>query len=216
MSFTLPPLGYEYDYLTPSIDAQTMEIHYTKHHQAYVNNLNAAVTKFPELGDLGLADISKAVGSDRLPKEVATAVRNNGGGHWNHSFFWRVMTNPSSTGGPSGEIKDAIEAKFGSVDEMQKLFSGAAAGRFGSGWAWLVAKEDGSLEITSTPNQDNPLMPIADVHGIPVLGLDVWEHAYYLKYQNRRPEYITEFWKIVNWERVAENYSLAKEGKPSI
>eukprot|EP00210_Caulerpa_lentillifera_P007066 g6759.t1 len=216
MSFSLPNLDYGYDSLEPYIDSTTMNIHHTKHHQAYVNNLNAAVSKFPELACLGLEEINKSIGSGIFPESVATAIRNNGGGHWNHSFFWQVMTNPSSTGGPTGDVKTAIEDAFNSVDEMKTQFNAAAASRFGSGWAWLIYKPDGSLSITSTPNQDNPLMPIADLHGIPVLGLDVWEHAYYLKYQNRRPEYIAAFWNVINWEKVQENYSLAKEGKLSV
>lgn len=212
----LPELGYAYDALEPYIDAMTMNIHHTKHHQAYVNNLNNAIAKFPELADLGLVEINQAVSTGKIPADVATAVRNNGGGHWNHSFFWRVMTNPTATSGPSGDVKAAIEAKFGSVDEMKNAFNAAAAGRFGSGWAWLVAQQDGTLNITSTPNQDNPLMSLADLNGFPVLGLDVWEHAYYLKYQNRRPEYIAAFWNVVNWEKVSENYALAKEGRYAV
>ncbi|KAG2426943.1 hypothetical protein HXX76_012728 [Chlamydomonas incerta] len=214
MAQVLPPLPYDYGSLEPHVDATTMNIHHTKHHQTYVNNLNAALDKFPELKDLGLVDLNKAVGTDKLPKDVATVIRNNGGGHYNHSFFWKVMTNPSNTNGPSGDVKAAIEASFGSVDEMKAKFNAAAAGRFGSGWAWLSVKPDGSLSIDSTPNQDNPLMtslPEA-AGGIPVLGLDVWEHAYYLKYQNRRPEYIAAWWNVVNWEQVAENYAAAKAG----
>ena len=216
MAFSLPDLSYEYDALEPSIDSMTMNIHHTKHHQAYVNNLNAAIEKFPELSGLGIAEISSSVGTDKIPAEIATAVRNNGGGHWNHSFFWQVMVKPGETAGPSGDVKTVIEETFGSVDEMKTVFNGAAAKRFGSGWAWLVAQQDGSLSITSTPNQDNPLMSVTDVQGIPILGLDVWEHAYYLKYQNRRPEYIAAFWNVVNWEKVAENFTLAKEGKYAI
>ena len=216
MAFSLPDLSYGYEALEPHIDTTTMNIHHTKHHQAYVNNLNAAIEKFPELSGLGIAEISSSVGTDKIPADIATAVRNNGGGHWNHSFFWQVMTKPSETAGPSGDVKSKIEETFGSVDEMQTAFNGAAAKRFGSGWAWLVAQQDGSLSITSTPNQDNPLMSVTDVQGIPILGLDVWEHAYYLKYQNRRPEYIAAFWNVVNWEKVAENFALAKEGKYAI
>jgi Fe-Mn family superoxide dismutase len=212
MAFQLPVLPYDYAALEPSIDATTMNIHHTKHHQTYVNNLNAAVEKFPELASLGLAGISAAVGTDKVPAEVATAVRNNGGGHWNHSFFWKVLTSPSNTNGPSSELKAAIDESFGSLDEMKTKFNQAAAGRFGSGWAWLGVK-DGKLAITSTPNQDNPLMPVADDQLIPVAGLDVWEHAYYLKYQNRRPEYINAWWSAVNWEQVSANYTEAKAGK---
>jgi len=211
MSFSLPALPYDYGALEPHVDTMTMNIHHTKHHQAYVNNLNAALEKFPELAGLGIAEINNSVSTEKIPADIATAVRNNGGGHWNHSFFWKVMTNPSSTGGPSGQVKEAIDAAFGSVDEMKGNFNKAAATRFGSGWAWLVSQADGTLSICSTPNQDNPLMPTAEAQGYPVLGLDVWEHAYYLKYQNRRPEYIAAFWNVVNWEQVEENYKLAKE-----
>lgn len=213
MAFKLPDLPYNYAALEPHVDALTMNIHHTKHHQAYVTNVNAALDKFPELKGLGIVDLNKAIGSDKVPAEVATAVRNNGGGHWNHSFFWTVMTSPADTNGASGELKAAIEAAFGSVDEMKAKFNAAAAGRFGSGWAWLGAKPDGSLAITSTPNQDNPLMAVADEKLIPILGLDVWEHAYYLKYHNRRPEYISNWWSVVNWEQAAANYAAAKEGK---
>ncbi|GLI69222.1 hypothetical protein VaNZ11_013795 [Volvox africanus] len=214
MAFELPALPYDYGTLEPHVDSQTMLIHHTKHHQAYVNNLNAALDKFPELKDLGLIDINKVVGTDKVPGDVATTIRNNGGGHYNHTFFWKVMTNPSNTNGPSGAVKEAIEAAFGSVDEMKAKFNAAAAGRFGSGWAWLGVKEDGSLAITSTPNQDNPLMAsLPDTTSmVPILGLDVWEHAYYLKYQNRRPEYIAAWWNVVNWEQVAVNFDAAKTG----
>ncbi|GIL51762.1 hypothetical protein Vafri_7694 [Volvox africanus] len=214
MAFELPALPYDYGTLEPHVDSQTMLIHHTKHHQAYVNNLNAALDKFPELKDLGLVEINKVVGTDKLPGDVATTIRNNGGGHYNHTFFWKVMTNPSNTNGPSGAVKEAIEAAFGSVDEMKAKFNAAAAGRFGSGWAWLGVKEDGSLAITSTPNQDNPLMASLpdSTPMVPILGLDVWEHAYYLKYQNRRPEYIAAWWNVVNWEQVASNFDAAKTG----
>mmetsp|Transcript_15116 Transcript_15116/g.26831 ORF Transcript_15116/g.26831 Transcript_15116/m.26831 type:complete len:219 (-) Transcript_15116:548-1204(-) len=214
MSHILPDLPYDYTYLEPHIDAMTMNIHHTKHHQAYVTNLNNALSKFPELKDLGLEDINKAIGTDQIPKEVSTMIRNNGGGHWNHSFFWKVMTNPSNTNGPSAEVKEAIDCAFGSLDDMKTKFNTAAAGRFGSGWAWLGMKADGTLGITSTPNQDNPLMSIetnADPM-TPILGLDVWEHAYYLKYQNRRPEYISAFWNVVNWEQVNDNFKEAHSG----
>nr|QBH71921.1 Mn superoxide dismutase variant MnSOD1 [Trebouxia lynnae] len=212
MAYTLPKLPYDYTSLEPSIDATTMQIHHGKHHQTYVTNINAQVDKFPELKDLGLVTLNQSIGSSKIPKEAATAVRNNGGGHWNHSFFWKAMTNPSNTNGPSSEVKSAVESAFGSVDEMKTKFNAAAAGRFGSGWAWLAVK-DGKLIITSTPNQDNPLMQVADDQSIPILGLDVWEHAYYLKYQNRRPEYISAFWNVVNWEQVTENFTSAKDGK---
>jgi len=211
MAFSVPKLSYDYNSLEPSIDSQTMQIHHGKHHQTYVTNINAQVDKFPELKDLGLVTLNQSVGTSKVPKEANTAVRNNGGGHWNHSFFWKVMTNPSNTNGPSSDVKSAIESSFGSVDELKTKFNAAAAARFGSGWAWLAVK-DGKLIVTSTPNQDNPLMSVADDPSIPILGLDVWEHAYYLKYQNRRPEYISAFWNVVNWEQVAENYSAAKGG----
>lgn len=212
MAYTLPALPYGFDALEPHVDATTMAIHHGKHHQTYVNNLNGALEKFPELKDLGLVDLNKAVGSDKIPKDVATVVRNNGGGHWNHSFFWKVMTSPSNTNGCQGDVKAAIDKSFGSVDAMKEKFNAAAAARFGSGWAWLGVKSDGSLGITSTPNQDNPLQGVADESMIPVLGLDVWEHAYYLKYQNRRPEYISAFWNVVNWEQVSANYKEATNG----
>ncbi|GBF96385.1 manganese superoxide dismutase [Raphidocelis subcapitata] len=213
MAFKLPDLPYAYAALEPHVDATTMNIHHTKHHNAYVTNVNAALDKFPELKGLGLVDLNKAVGTAAVPADVATAVRNNGGGHWNHSFFWTVMGAPTDSNGPSGELKAAIEGAFGSLDEMKAKFNAAAAGRFGSGWAWLGVKPDGSLGITSTPNQDNPLMAVADDKMIPVLGLDVWEHAYYLKYQNRRPEYIAAWWNVVNWEAASENFAAAKAGK---
>ena len=179
--------------------------------QTYVNNLNAALDKFPEFKGLGLIDVNKKSGTSEIPAEIATTVRNNGGGHWNHTFFWKIMCNPSSTAGPSGSLKQAIEEDFGSVDAMKEKFNAAAAGRFGSGWAWLVLTPEGRLAITSTPNQDNPLMTsLADVPGAPVLGLDVWEHAYYLKYQNRRPEYIANWWNVVCWEQAEENFVAAK------
>ncbi|KAK9829030.1 hypothetical protein WJX72_003498 [[Myrmecia] bisecta] len=212
MSFTLPPLPYDYSALEPFVDTTTMQVHHDKHHAAYVNNVNAALQKFPELSSLGIVDLNESVGTSKVPTDIATAVRNNGGGHLNHTFFWKIMTSPSNTNGPSGELKAAIESAFGSVDEMKNKFNAAAAARFGSGWAWLVVKEDGSLVITSTPNQDNPIMKIAENPGIPVLGLDVWEHAYYLKYQNRRPEYIAAWWNVVNWEQANKNFESAKQG----
>jgi superoxide dismutase, Fe-Mn family len=193
-----------------------MTIHHTKHHQTYVNNVNAALEKFPELKSLGLVELNSKIGTGTLPAEIETVVRNNGGGHWNHDFFWKAMCNPSSTGGPSGSVKTAIDEQFGSVDAMKEKFNAAAAGRFGSGWAWLVAGTDGKLTIASTPNQDNPLMALADVKGAPVLALDVWEHAYYLKYQNRRPEYIGAWWNVVNWEAVEENFKASVAGAASL
>jgi superoxide dismutase, Fe-Mn family len=201
MSFTLPALPYEATALEPHIDARTMEIHHGKHHAAYVNNLNAALQGTEHEGkslEELMANISK------LPP----AVRNNGGGHWNHSMFWEIM---SETGGgePTGDLASKINKNFGSFDEMKKLFAQAATTRFGSGWAWLCVDSDDSLFITSSPNQDNPLMDVADKKGMPILGLDVWEHAYYLNYQNRRPDYITSWWNVVNWEEVGRRYRSA-------
>ena len=198
MAFTLPALPYAYDALEPHIDARTMEIHHTKHHQAYVNNLNAAIEKAPELQDKSLDDLMRSVNS--VPEAVRTAVRNNGGGHWNHSVFWELMA-PGKGGEPTGGLADAIKQAFGDFSKFKEQFTAAATTRFGSGWAWLV-NDGGKLSITSTPNQDNPLMD--GKRGI--LGLDVWEHAYYLKYQNRRPEYITAWWNVVNWDAVASRF----------
>jgi len=213
MTFTLPKLPYEYDSLEPSIDAQTMQIHYSKHHNTYVTNANNIVAKYDDLKQLDLVALNQAVGTDKLPKDAATGLRNNAGGHFNHSLFWKVMTNPSNSNGPSSELKEAIDSAFGSMDEFKSKFNAAAAGRFGSGWAWLVA-DSGKLAVTSTPNQDNPLMKnVVEQAGIPVLGLDVWEHAYYLKYQDKRPEYVAAFWNVVNWEQVNSNYQAAKGGK---
>ena len=177
MAHFLPTLRYEYTALEPFIDGTTMNIHHTKHHQTYVTNLNNALDKFPEFKDLGIVDLNSAVGSDKLPAEIATVVRNNGGGHFNHSFFWKVMGAPSDNNGPSDVLKAAIDGAFGSIDEMKAKFNAAAAGRFGSGWAWLAVSPDGKLAITSTANQDNPLMGAATERAIPILGLDVWEHA---------------------------------------
>ncbi len=198
MSFTLPKLKYEYAALEPHIDAKTMEIHYTKHHGAYTNNLNAAIEETDMAGktiEELLANISK----------YPIAVRNNGGGFYNHSLFWDVLS-PKGGGQPKGELLSAIEQTFGTFDEFKDLFNKAAATRFGSGWAWLVKLPNGGLTVTSSPNQDNPLMDISDVKGTPILGLDVWEHAYYLNYQNRRPDYISAFWNLVDWGIVAENF----------
>lgn len=199
MPFELPKLPYDYNALEPHIDARTMEIHHTKHHQAYTNNLNAALTgtewEKKSITEI-LANISK----------LAPAVRNNGGGYYNHNLFWEIMK-PNAGGKATGAIAAAIDKAFGSFDDFKKQFETAAATRFGSGWAWLVKKSDGTLVITSTPNQDNPLMDIAEVKGTPVLGLDVWEHAYYLNYQNRRPDYITAFWNVVNWDEVNKRFA---------
>jgi Fe-Mn family superoxide dismutase len=195
MAFTLPALPYAFDALEPHIDAQTMQIHHGKHHQAYVNNLNAAIEKAPELAGKSLDDLMKNINT--VPEAVRTAVRNNGGGHWNHSFFWELM-GPKAGGEPTGKLADAIRGAFGDFAKFKEQFAAAATGRFGSGWAWLVS-DGGKLSITSTPNQDNPLMEGRKA----ILGLDVWEHAYYLKYQNRRPDYITAWWNTVDWAKVA-------------
>jgi Fe-Mn family superoxide dismutase len=201
MAFSLPELPYATTALEPHIDARTMEIHHGKHHAAYVNNLNAALegsgNENKSLEEI-IANISA----------YAPAVRNNGGGHWNHSFFWTVM-GPNGGGAPAGELADAINEAFGSLDEFKKQFAQAGATRFGSGWAWLCVGADGKLFVCSTPNQDNPLMDIAEKKGTPVLGLDVWEHAYYLNYQNRRPDYIGAFWNVVNWAEVSRLYAAA-------
>ncbi len=194
-AFTLPALPYAYDALEPHIDKMTMEIHHTKHHQAYITNLNKAC----EEGKI-------AVSLDDLMKNVSkypTAIRNNGGGHWNHSFFWKLMK-ANGGGAPTGKVAEAINTSFGSFDEMKKQFSDAGKTRFGSGWAWLV-KSNGKLQIGSTPNQDNPLMDVSDFKGKPILALDVWEHAYYLNYQNKRADYITAWWNLVNWDEVAKS-----------
>ncbi|MCX6290887.1 MAG: superoxide dismutase [Bacteroidetes bacterium] len=193
--FSLPALPYAYDALEPHIDKTTMEIHHTKHHQAYVNNLNKACEEGKI--DASLDDIIKNI------SKYPMAVRNNGGGHWNHSFFWKLMK-ANGGGAPSGKVAEAINGSFGSFDEMKNKFNDAAKSRFGSGWAWLIDK-NGKLEIGSTPNQDNPLMDISDLKGKPILSVDVWEHAYYLKYQNKRADYVTAWWNLVNWEEVAKN-----------
>jgi Fe-Mn family superoxide dismutase len=214
MAFTLPELPMSYDALEPYIDATTMQIHHDKHHAVYVKGVNDAVSKHPELKDLDLVTLNKYAGTDKIPSDIATPVRNHGGGHYNHSFFWKVLGKDSDNNGPSSELKSAIDSAFGSLDEAKSKFNAAAAGRFGSGWAWLSVKEDGSLAISSTPNQDNPLQAgYVEETAIPILGLDVWEHAYYLKYQNRRPEYIAAFWNVVNWNTVNDNFSLAKQGQ---
>lgn len=200
MAFELPDLDYAYDALEPTIDKETMEIHYSRHHNTYVTNLNNAV-EGTEFENKSLEELVKDI--DSLPEDIRTAVRNNGGGHYNHSLFWQLLT-PEQKDVPA-ELKEAIEDKFGSLDSFKEKFEAAAAGRFGSGWAWLVVGNDG-LEIISTPNQDNPLME----DKTPVFGVDVWEHAYYLKYQNKRPEYLGAIWNVVNWEKVNELYQEAK------
>ncbi|MCU7695017.1 superoxide dismutase [Haoranjiania flava] len=201
MSFTLPDLPYAFEALEPHIDAKTMEIHHDKHHNAYVTNLNKAI-EGTEHANKSLEELLANAGS------ISPAVRNNGGGHWNHTFFWEILS-PDGGGQPEGELAAAIDAAFGSFEDFKSKFNEAAGARFGSGWAWLVVK-DGKLQITSTPNQDNPLMDVADVKGKPVLGIDVWEHAYYLKYQNRRPDYMQAVWNVINWKKVAEHFSAAQ------
>lgn len=201
MAFELPKLPYAYNALEPHIDAKTMEIHHTKHHQAYITNLNNAIAGKPE-EKMSIEDICKNV-SKQPP-----AVRNNGGGHYNHSLFWTIMK-PNGGGNPSGTLADAINSAFGNFDEFKKQFANAGVTRFGSGWAWLSVS-GGKLVVSSTPNQDNPLMDVAEVKGTPVLGLDVWEHAYYLNYQNRRPDYITAFWNVISWDEVAKRFAAAK------
>ena len=203
MAHELPDLPYDHDALEPHIDAETMRIHHSKHHQGYVNNLNAALEKHPELADKSLEELLGDLGS--VPEDIRTAVRNNGGGHANHSLFWPCMA-PGSGGTPSGELAAAIDSTFGSFDDFAEMFSKAAATRFGSGWAWLCVDGDGGLVVTSTANQDNPVS-----EGLkPILGLDVWEHAYYLNYQNRRPDYVKAWWNVVNWGQVSENFAGAK------
>lgn len=198
MAFTLPALPYAANALEPHIDARTMEIHHGKHHNAYVTNLNNAIAG-TDAEKLSIEEICKNI------SKYPAAVRNNGGGHYNHSLFWQILG--ANGGSPSGALADAINAAFGSFDEFKTKFAAAAAGRFGSGWAWLIKDSSGKLQITSTPNQDNPLMDVAEVKGTPILGLDVWEHAYYLNYQNRRPDYITAFWNVVNWDEVAKRFA---------
>jgi Fe-Mn family superoxide dismutase len=199
MAFTLAPLPYAFDALEPHIDAKTMEIHHGKHHQAYVTNLNNAIAG-TDAENMSIEDICRNISKFGMP------VRNNGGGHWNHTFFWSIM-GPNAGGAPSGALGDAINATFGSFDEFKTRFNAAGVGRFGSGWAWLIKTDAGKLEICSTPNQDNPLMDIAEVKGTPLLGCDVWEHAYYLHYQNRRPDYLAAWWNVVNWNEVAKKFA---------
>lgn len=198
MAFELPKLPYAFDALEPHIDARTMEIHHGKHHQAYVTNLNNAIAG-SDAEKMSIEDICKNI------SKFPVAVRNNGGGHFNHSLFWSIMK-PGGGGTPSGALGDAIVSTFGTFDEFKSKMNAAGAGRFGSGWAWLIVGADGKLAISSTPNQDNPLMDIAEVKGKPILGIDVWEHAYYLHYQNRRPDYLAAWWNVVNWEEVAKLY----------
>ena len=202
MAFTLPALPYAFDALEPHIDTTTMQIHHDKHHQAYIDNLNKAIAGTPNEGK-SLEELVAKAGT------ISPAVRNNAGGHWNHSFFWQILA-PNAGGTPTGKLSDDINATFGSLDAFKEKFNAAGISRFGSGWAWLISK-DGKLEISSTPNQDNPLMDVAEVKGTPLLGADVWEHAYYLKYQNKRADYLAAFWKVVNWNKVAEHYSKASK-----
>lgn len=202
MAFTLPALPYAPDALEPHIDKATMEIHHGKHHQAYVTNLNKALEGKPE-ADSSIEDIITNI------SKFPMAVRNNGGGHYNHSLFWTLLSG-NGGGEPAGELAEAINSTFGSFDELKTQLSNAGATRFGSGWAWLIVGADGKLAVTSTPNQDNPLMDIAEVKGTPILGIDVWEHAYYLKYQNRRPDYLAAIWNVIDWSKVAELYAAAK------
>ena len=199
MAFQLPTLNYSYDALEPHFDVKTMEIHHSKHHQAYVNNVNAAL-EGTDAANLPIEDIVKNISKYGMP------VRNNGGGHWNHSFFWSILS-PNGGGHPAGALGDKINEQFGSFEAMKEEFNKAATTRFGSGWAWLCKKADGSLAVSSTSNQDNPLMDIAESPGTPIIGLDVWEHAYYLHYQNRRPDYIAAFWNVVDWNQASANYS---------
>ncbi len=200
MAFTLPNLPYAFEALEPHIDALTMQIHHDKHHQAYVDNLNKAIAGTPNEGK-SLEELVKAAGT------ISPAVRNNGGGHWNHSFFWEILA-PNAGGTPDGKLGEAINSTFGSFDAFKEKLATSGVGRFGSGWAWLIVK-DGKLEISSTPNQDNPLMDVAEVKGTPILGVDVWEHAYYLKYQNKRADYLKAIWNVINWKKVAELYAAA-------
>lgn len=202
MAFELPQLPYASNALEPNIDAQTMEIHHGRHHKAYVDNLNNAVLGTEAEGKT-IEEIVKNISKYPAP------IRNNGGGHWNHAMFWNWLS-PSGGGNPTGAIADGIDKDFGSFDKFKEEFAKAAATRFGSGWAWLIV-QNGKLVVSSTPNQDNPLMDVAEVKGTPVLGLDVWEHAYYLKYQNKRPDYVAAFWNLVNWDKVNELYAAAKK-----
>ena len=205
MAHTLPQLPYSFDALEPHIDAKTMEIHHGKHHQAYVNNLNAALEKAPELQKKSLDDLLRNLNS--VPEAIRGAVRNNGGGHWNHSMFWQIM-GPKAGGNPTGALGDAITKTFGGLDKLKEQLNAAGVGRFGSGWAWLVVERGGGLKIESTPNQDNPLMEGRTA----IMGIDVWEHAYYLKYQNRRPDYLAAWWNVANWAEIGKRYEAGARG----
>ena len=198
MAFTLPPLPYAHDALEPHIDTLTMQIHHGKHHQAYVDNLNKAIAG-TEHENKSLEELVENAGS------ISPAVRNNGGGHWNHTFFWNSLA-PNAGGAPSGRLAEAINEAFGSFEDFKTKFAAGGVGRFGSGWVWLIVTKDGRLYICSTPNQDNPLMDVGETSGVPILGVDVWEHAYYLKYQNKRPDYLSAIWNLINWDKVAERF----------
>ena len=212
MAYALPDLPYAFSALEPTIDAKTMEIHHGKHHNAYITKLNEAIEGQADLASVSIEALQPQISA--LPEKIRTAVRNNGGGHFNHSLFWTIMAPAGKGGGgePTGDLADAITSAFGSFDAFKEKFATAAATRFGSGWAWLGVKEDGSLCVCSTPNQDNPLMRgLVDCPCTPILGLDVWEHAYYLNYQNRRPDYVSAWWNVVNWSAVAERYQQARQ-----
>lgn len=202
MAFTLAPLPYDFNALEPYIDARTMEIHHGKHHAAYTSNLNAAIEGTSMEGK-SIEDILMHV------SKASPAVRNNGGGYYNHNLFWEIMA-PNAGGEPTGDLASDIQQRFGGFTEFKEAFTKAATSQFGSGWAWLIVEDSGNLAITSTPNQDNPIMDVSSVKGTPILGLDVWEHAYYLNYQNRRPDYVNAFWNVVNWKEVAKRYKVAK------
>lgn len=206
MSHTLPQLDFAYDALEPNFDAKTMEIHHTKHHQAYVDKLNTALAEVPEFADMSIEELVSKIAA--LPESIRSIVRNHGGGHYNHSLFWKMLSPKETT--PSAKLIQAIEKSFGSMDAFKEQFTNAAISRFGSGWAWLVARADGTLSVMSTPNQDNPIMD--DTTVTPILGLDVWEHAYYLNYQNRRPDYIAAFWYVVNWDFVSQQFAFITQG----
>ncbi len=203
MSFKLPELPYAYNALEPHIDARTMEVHHTKHHAGYTSKLNDAIKDTPQ-ENRSIEELMAMV------DQLGGAVRNNGGGYYNHSLFWKIMS-PDGGGKPSGALADAINKDLESFENLKEKFANAAATQFGSGWAWLIVTSGGKLKVSSTPNQDNPLMPVASEKGTPILGLDVWEHAYYLNYQNRRPDYISAFWNVVNWDQVSKNYEAAKK-----
>jgi Fe-Mn family superoxide dismutase len=205
MAYELPPLPYPFDALEPNIDAKTMEIHHDRHHATYVTNLNKALEGHPELGNQSVEDLVRNI--NQVPEDIRTAVRNNGGGHANHSFFWKIM-GPNGGGEPTGAVAQAFNSAFGCFQAFKDKFNAAGAGRFGSGWAWLVADRSGNLSVSSTPNQDSPLME----GQTPILGCDVWEHAYYLKYQNKRADYLAAWWNTVNWDAVNHHYQNARQG----